>query len=74
MVDLVYCLTNLFFLAVSLSIYILYIYTNLPVNTIVRLPHPRTGDGKGQEHFTDIFSHIFNKKTKTYNPRQKFTL
>ena len=23
-----------------------YIYTNLPVNAIVRLPHPRSGDGE----------------------------
>ena len=26
-------------------------YTNLPVNTIVRLPHPRSGDSQGQETF-----------------------
>ena len=29
----------------------IYIYTNLPVNTIVRLPHPRSGDSQGQETF-----------------------
>ena len=27
------------------------IYTRLPVNSIVRLPHPRSGDSKGQEKF-----------------------
>ena len=27
------------------------IYTNLPVDVIVRLPHPRSGDGQGQEMF-----------------------
>ena len=27
------------------------IYTNLPVNVIVRLPHPRSGDSQGQETF-----------------------
>ena len=32
------------------SIYI-YIYTNLPVNAIVRLPHPGSGDSHGQETF-----------------------
>ena len=26
-----------------------YIYTNLPVNAIVRLPHPRSVDSQGQE-------------------------
>ena len=26
-------------------------YTNLPVNTIVRLPYPRSGDSQGQETF-----------------------
>ena len=29
----------------------MYIYTNLPVNAIVRLPHPRSGDSHGQETF-----------------------
>ena len=33
-----------------LQIYI-YIYTNLPVNAIVRLLHPRSGDSQGQETF-----------------------
>ena len=28
-----------------------HIYTNLPVNAIVRLPHPRSGDSQGQETF-----------------------
>ena len=26
-----------------------YIHTDLPVNAIVRLPHPRRGDGQDQE-------------------------
>ena len=29
------------------------IYTNLPVNAIVRLPHTRRGDSQGQEKFHD---------------------
>ena len=28
-----------------------YIYTNFPVNAIVRLPHPWSGDSQGQETF-----------------------
>ena len=28
-----------------------YISTNLPVNVIVRLSHPRNGDSEGQETF-----------------------
>ena len=37
---------------IYLYIYIyIYIYTNLPVNVIVRLPHPRSGDSQGQETF-----------------------
>ena len=35
-----------------LYIYIyVYIYRNLPVNAIVRLPHPPSGDSQGQETF-----------------------
>ena len=33
------------------KIYICNIYTNLPVNATVRLPHPRSGDNLGQETF-----------------------
>ena len=29
----------------------IYIYTNLPVNAIVRLPHPPSGDSQGPETF-----------------------
>ena len=37
-------------ICVYIYIYIyIYIYTNLPVNAIVRLPHPRSGDSQGQE-------------------------
>ena len=32
------------------NIYI-FVYTNLPVNAIVRLPHPRSGDSLGQETY-----------------------
>ena len=30
-------------------IYIIYLYTNLPVNAIVKLPHPWSGNIQGQE-------------------------
>ena len=36
---------------VSPSVVYIYIYTNLPVDVIVRLPHPRSGDSQGQETF-----------------------
>ena len=29
----------------------MYVYTNLPVNAIVRLSHPRNKDSQGQETF-----------------------
>ena len=29
----------------------IYIYINFPVNAIVRLPHPRSGDSQGQGRF-----------------------
>ena len=32
-------------------IYIYILYTNLPVNVIVRLPHPRSGDSQDQKTF-----------------------
>ena len=35
----------------SLGFIYVYIYTNLPVNAIVRLPHPRSEDIQGQETF-----------------------
>ena len=32
----------------------IYIHTNLPVNVIVRLPHPQSGDSQGQEGFFEV--------------------
>ena len=40
------------------------IYTNLPVNTKVRLPHPRSGDSQGQE--TCLVTSA-GKQTRSYN-------
>ena len=52
-----YCLVVLkqrliFYNSISVDIYqSIYIHTNLPVNAIVRLPHPRSRDSQGQETF-----------------------
>ena len=35
----------------SSALSFIYIYTNLPANAIVRLPHPRSRDSQGQETF-----------------------
>ena len=42
----------------------IYIYTNLPVNVIVRLPHPRSGDSQGQETF---LAPSADKQTRNYD-------
>ena len=44
------------YIYIHIYIYIIYtyiycIYTNLPVDAIVRLPHPWSGDSQGQETF-----------------------
>ena len=56
-------LPNKFRSLVRVYIYI-YIYTNLPVNAIVRLPHPRSGDSQGQETF---LASSAGKKTRNYD-------
>ena len=40
------------------------IYTNLPVDVIVRLPHPRYGDSRDQESF---LAHSVYKQTPNYD-------
>ena len=42
----------------------IYIYTNLPVNAIVRLPHPQNGDSQGQETF---LAPPADKQTRNYD-------
>ena len=42
----------------------IYIHTNLPVNTIVRLPHSRSGDSQGQETF---LAPSGDKQTRNYD-------
>ena len=36
----------------------IYLFTNLPVNTIVRLPYARSGDSQGQESYLNSFIDI----------------
>ena len=47
-------------------------YTNLPVNSIVRLPHPRSGDSQGQETFlapsTDKEIRNYDIECSNYHP------
>ena len=49
----------------NIYIYIhIYTYTNLPVNALVRLPHPQSGDSQGQETF---LAPSADKKTRNYD-------
>ena len=55
------------YLCIYIYIYIciyIYIHTNLPVNAIVRLPHPRSGDSQGQETF---LAPSADKQTQNYD-------
>ena len=51
------------YMYIYIYIYI-YICTNLPVNAIVRLPHPRSGDSQGQEMF---LAPSADKQTRNYD-------
>ena len=63
---------------IYIYIYI-YIYTNLPVNAIVRLPHPRRGDSQGQETFlapsadkqTRIYDTVLKPPSLPFTPKAK---
>ena len=48
------------------------IYTNLPVNAIVRLPHPRSGDSQSQEAFlapsADKHTHNYDTECSNHHP------
>ena len=50
----------------------IYIHTNLPVNAIVRLPHPRSGDSQGQETFlapsADKQTHNYDTECSNHHP------
>ena len=51
-------------LHIYIYIYNIYIFTNLPVNAIIRLPHPRSGDSQGQETFLTPSA---DKQTRNYD-------
>ena len=42
----------------------IYIYKNFPVNTIVGLPHPQSGDSQGQETFLAPYA---DKQIRNYD-------
>ena len=44
--------------------YNIYIYTNLPVNVVARLPHPWSRDSQGQETF---LAPTVDKQTRNYD-------
>ena len=46
-------------------------YTNLPVNVLVRLPHPRSGDSQGKETFLAASA---DKKTRNYDTECSTTI
>ena len=65
------CIYVVIWLYVNIYIYIyifsymyIHIYGNLPVNVIVRLPHPRSGDSQDQETF---LAPSADKKTHNYD-------
>ena len=55
------------------NIYV-HIYTNLPVNAIVKLPHPWSRDSQGQETFlapsTDKQTHNYDTECLHHHPSQ----
>ena len=48
------------------------LYTNLPANAIVRLPHPQSGDSQGQETFlassADKQTHNYDTECSNHHP------
>ena len=54
-------------LITSFTILHIYIYTNLPVNAKVRLPHPRRGNSQGQETFLAPSAETRNYDAKCSN-------
>ena len=58
-----YLLDSYIYWYIYIYIYI-YIYTNIPVNAMVRLPHPRSGNSQGQETF---LAPCANKQTRNYD-------
>ena len=59
----IYILYVYLYIYIYIYIYI-QIYANLPVNAIVRLPHPRSGNNLGQETFLALSA---DKQTRNYD-------
>ena len=54
------------YIYIYIYIYVyIYIYTNLPVNAIVRLPHPRSRDSQKQETF--FIAPYADKRIRNYD-------
>ena len=67
------CASNYVDIYTYIYIYIyIYIYVNLPVNAIVRLPHPWSGDRQVQKTFlapsADKQTHNYEKERSNYHP------
>ena len=62
----IYIYINIYtYIYIYIYIYVICIYiTNLPVNAIVRLTHPRNGDSQGQETFLPPSA---DKQTRNYD-------
>ena len=63
------CSYMLIYIYIYIHVYIfscmyIHIYANLPVNVIVRLPHPRSRDSQGQETF---LAPSADKQTRSYH-------
>ena len=61
----IYLSIYLYPICISIYMYIyIYLYINLPVNVIVKLSHPRSGDSQGQETF---LAPSADKQTRNYD-------
>ena len=62
----VYCIYVVIWLCIYIYLVINYIhiYANLPVNVMVRLPHPQSRDSQGQEMFLTLSA---DKQTRNYH-------
>ena len=66
---------NIYLKLGNIYIYIyIHTYTNLPVNNIVRLPHPWSGDSQGQETFlarsADMQTRNYDTECSNHHPSQ----
>ena len=58
-------ISHITYIVICIYIYIyIYIYANLPVNVVVKLSHPQSGDSQGQKTF---LAPSANKQTHNYD-------